>query len=72
MIGRDGGKVELSMDSDMVTRALRLIQGEHNVSKLKLSLEEKKSTFRMRDDTSSEMVYANLIDQLVKLPFELF
>ena len=32
IIDRDGGKVEFLVDSDMVTRALRLIQGEHNVS----------------------------------------
>ena len=56
----------------MVTRALRLIQGEHKVSGLKLSLEEKKSIFGMRDDTSNEMVYANLIDQSITLPLQSF
>ena len=39
---------------------------------MKLSLEEKKLVFKMRDDTSSEMVYANLIDQSVKLSLQLF
>ena len=64
---RDGGKVELLVDSDMVTGALKLIHGEHKVSGLKLSIEEKKTVFKMRDDTSSEMVYGNLIDQLVRI-----
>ena len=52
---KDGELIKLMVDSDMVATTLRLIQGEHNVSGLKLSLEEKKSVFRMRDDTSSEM-----------------
>ena len=50
------------VDSDMVTRALRLIHKDHKVSNMKLSLEEKKTIFKVKDDTSSEMVYANLVN----------
>ena len=37
---------------------------------MKLSLEEKKSVFKLKDETSSEMVYSNLIDQTKKLPLQ--
>ena len=50
------------VDIDMVTRALRLIHKDHKVSNLKLSLEEKKMVFKMKNDSNSEMVYANLVD----------
>ena len=69
IIGRDGGTHEALIDSELVTQALKFIHGEHKVSALKLSMEEKKTIFKTKDDTSSEMVYSNLVDQNVKLLF---
>ena len=56
------------IDSDMVSQALKFIHGDHNVSSMKLSLEEKRQVFKMQDNSVIEMVYNNLVDQNVKLP----
>ena len=39
---------------------------------MKLSLEEKKQVFKMKDDSVMEIVYNNLMDQNVKLPLQLY
>ena len=56
----------------MVSQALKFIHGDHNVSSMKLSLEEKKQVFKMQDDSIIEMVYNSLVDQNVKLPLQLY
>ena len=60
------------IDSEMVSLALKFIHGDHNVSSMKLSLEEKKEVFKMQDDSVMKMVYNNLVDQNVKLPLQLY
>ena len=62
MMGLDGATTSVRIDSDMVTQALKLFQGDHNVSTMKLSLEEKKQVFIMQDDFVIKMVYSNLVD----------
>ena len=66
--GIDGGTHRVLIDSELVTQALRFIHGDHKVSALKLSLEEKKTMFRMQEDSVTKMVYNNLVDTNVKLP----
>ena len=72
MIGPDGATTSVRIDSDMVTQALKFFPGDHNVSSMKLSLEEKKKVFKMQDDSVTKMVYNNLMDQGVKLPLQLY
>ena len=58
----DGAYHRVMIDNDTVSQALKFIHGDHNVSSMKLSLEEKKLVFKMRDEISNKMVYANLIN----------
>ena len=51
--------------SSLVRQSLRhytFFEGNNQVSTMKLSLEEKKSVFKLEAKTSSEMVYTNLIE----------
>ena len=57
--------VLLQWTTIMVSQALKFIHGDHNVSSMKLSLEEKKKVFKIQDDSITEMVYNNLVDQNV-------
>ena len=70
MIRLDVVTTNFRIDSDMVTQALKFFLGDHNVSTMKLSLEEKKQVFKMQDDSVTEMVDNNLLDQGVKLPLQ--
>ena len=70
--GMDGQMTELRIDGQMVSQALRFLQGDHKVSAMKLSIEEKRSVFKMQDDSVTEMVYNNLVDHQVKLPLQLY
>ena len=72
MIDSDGATHRLLIDNEMVSQALNFIHGNHNVSSMKLSLEEKKQVFKMHDDSITEMVYNKLVDQNVKLPLQLY
>ena len=57
---------------EIVTQVLHLIEGNHEVSSMKLTLEEKKSVFRLEAVTRSKMVYTNLIEERVKLPLQIY
>ena len=70
--GADREVSELRIDGQVVTQALRFIHGDHKVSALKLSIEEKKTMFKMQDDSFTEMVYSNLVDHQVRLPLQLY
>ena len=72
IIGRDGGFEEVLITREIVTQALHLLERNHKVSAMKLTLEEKKSVFKLEAAASSEMVYANLIDERVKLPLQFY
>ena len=47
MIGPDGATTSVRLDSDMVTQALKFFLRDHNISSIKLSLEEKKQVFKI-------------------------
>ena len=51
MMGSDGATISVWIDSDMVTQSLKFFSGDHNVSTMKLFLEEKKQVFKMQDDS---------------------
>ena len=70
--GMDGQMTELRIDGQMVSHAFRFLQGDHKVSTMKLSIEEKRLVFKMQDDSVTEMVYNNLVDHQVKLPLQLY
>ena len=71
IIGKDGGLVEVLITREIVTQALHLLEGNHKVNAMKLALEGKKSVLKLEIATSSEMVYANLVEENVKLPLQI-
>ena len=62
----------MKVDSDMVSQALKFIHGDHKVSSMKLSMEEKRQVFKMQDESVTKMVYNNVVDQNVKLSLQLY
>ena len=70
--GADGKVFKLKINGQVVTQELRFIHGDHKVSALKLSIEEKKTVFKMQDDFVTKMVYNNLVDHQVRLPLQLY
>ena len=43
----DGQMTELRIDGQLVSQALKFLEGDHKVSTMKLSIEEKRSIFKM-------------------------
>ena len=65
----DGEIVEAQISRDIVTRALMIQEGNHSFNRMKLTSQERRTTFK--SVRANESIYDNLKEEAIKLPLQI-